>query len=291
MPVLEAELLADPQRLMLANVLLVLLIIGFSAGIAAALVRRSMRQRVEEERLAAMGTATARILHQVKNPLQTLLLHAEVLEDEALSAEPSVRREVSRSIIDEAERISQLLEELSAYASGIARRLRLGPVALGDLLMEIARSQAADAERHGIRLVVDAPGDPVIRADAYYLRQAVENLVRNACEALAEMENAATPRVELSARWRAGEVVVEVRDNGPGIEAERIASILEPFITTKSSGMGLGLPICREIVEGHGGRLEIRSRPGTGTVIALLLPGELAVPPEMLENRVVNRPV
>ena len=80
--------LDEARHLMLINVLLVLLIVGFSGGIALVLVRRSMRERVKAERLAAMGTATARILHQVKNPLQTILLHAEMLEDERLIIRP-----------------------------------------------------------------------------------------------------------------------------------------------------------------------------------------------------------
>ena len=123
LPFVQESLLAEVRHLMLVNVLLVLLIVGFSAGIILVLMRRAMRERVEAARLTAMGTATARILHQVKNPLQTILLHAEMLEDDRMVAEAELRREIARAIVGEALRMNDLLSELSAYASGIGRRL------------------------------------------------------------------------------------------------------------------------------------------------------------------------
>src|SRR5690606_7939317 len=105
-----AELSAT-QRLMLVNVGLALVILGFTAWIAVALVRRNMRQRVEAERLAAMGTATARILHQIKNPLQTILLHAEMLEDSRMAADPVSRQEICQAIVTEATRMTELLAD------------------------------------------------------------------------------------------------------------------------------------------------------------------------------------
>lgn len=276
---LEAQRLSviGTQRLMLINVLLVLLMIGFFATVILALVRRSVRERVEAARLSAMGMATARILHQVKNPLQTILLHAEMLEDERLIADRDIRKEICEAIVGEASRMATLLGELSSYASGIGRNLRLELLPLHTLLRGIISRVGPDAEREGIEVVVGPLEEAFVQGDAQFLPRAVENIIKNAREAFRSSPGGAPPLLELALRRRGEEAVIEVRDNGPGIEAERLGEIFEPFMTTRSKGIGLGLPICREIVEAHGGRVELRSRPGVGTVVSLVLPTVAAV--------------
>ncbi len=266
-----AELSAT-QRLMLVNVGLALVILGFTAWIAVALVRRNMRQRVEAERLAAMGTATARILHQIKNPLQTILLHAEMLEDSRMAADPVSRQEICQAIVTEATRMTELLADLSAYASGGQRRLHPGPLPLNELLTETARTEAREAAVSGIDVAIGPVEPLMVSGDPYFLRQALENVLRNARVALAQVENGRPGRIEVTLRRRAADAVIEIRDNGPGIDPSRLRLIFEPFVTSKSKGMGLGLPICREIVESHGGRVEVRSRPGAGTTVSLIFP-------------------
>ncbi|HEX6938964.1 MAG TPA: HAMP domain-containing sensor histidine kinase [Longimicrobiales bacterium] len=277
---LQRFTLAEARHLMLINVLLVLLIVGFSGGIALALVRRSVRERVKAARLAAMGTATARILHQVKNPLQTILLHAEMLQDEALIADAALRREICEAIVGEAMRMTDLLSGLSAYASGVGRRLTLQPMELDRLVREVAELMAREGVHEGVTVRIGALEPAIVAGDAVFLREAIGNVLRNAREALRERTGAGDALLEVELRRRGGEVVVEVRDNGPGIEAERVAQVFEPFVTTKGKGMGLGLPICREIIEGHGGRVELRSKPGVGTTVQLILPLAAAAAPQ-----------
>ena len=268
----QVAALSTTQRLMLVNFGLALMMLAFTAVIAVALVRRNMRQRVEAERLAAMGTATARILHQIKNPLQTILLHAEMLEDSRMAEDPVSRQEICQAIVTEATRMTDLLADLSAYAAGGKRRLNAEPFPLNELVTETVRTAARDAGACGID-VVTGPMEPlVVNGDPYFLRQALENVLRNAREALLQPANGRQGRIEVALRRRAGDAVIEVRDNGPGIESHRLKLIFEPFVTSKSKGMGLGLPICREIVESHGGRVEIRSRPGAGTTVSIVLP-------------------
>lgn len=270
--ILQMDRIAGTQLLLVVNVLLVLLIVGFSAGIALALVRRSMRQRVEGERLAAMGTATARILHQVKNPLQTMVLHAEMLEDDALAGNLERRREVCETLIGEATRMSELLEELAAYASGVQRRLRPEPVALARIVAEAAKSEVLEGERAGVDVRVGQLEPTTVHGDAYFLRQAIDNVLRNAVEAVLDAEPGHRAGVRIALSRRKGEALVEIRDDGPGIPAHQLGQVFEPFVTSKGRGMGLGLPIAREIVEGHGGRIEVRSHPGEGTTVAMALP-------------------
>lgn len=268
----QAELFSAAQQLMLVNVLVVLAIVVFASFVVLAIARRGVKRQVEAERLAAMGTATARILHQVKNPLQTIILHAEMLMDPTLVEDEEARREVSAAIIGESTRMAQLLAELSSYAAGAKRRLELVPVDLGDFVGEMARSEIREAEHHGIQVIVGPMEEVRVQADPYYLRQALDNVLRNAREALTENGRARAGRLEIGLRRRSGEAVLEVKDNGPGIGAERLERIFEPFVTTKPKGMGLGLAICREIMEAHGGRVEIRSSFAGGTTVSLIIP-------------------
>ena len=154
-----AELSAT-QRLMLVNVGLALVILGFTAWIAVALVRRNMRQRVEAERLAAMGTATARILHQIKNPLQTILLHADA-GGQPHGGGPGVAAGDLPGDRDRGDAdATELLADLSAYASGGQRRLHPGPLPLNELLTETARTEAREAAVSGIDVAI-GPVEPL----------------------------------------------------------------------------------------------------------------------------------
>lgn len=266
------QTLPDAQRLLLVNVVLVLMLVAFIAALAAVLIRRSVRARVQAARLAAMGTATARILHQVKNPIQTVMLHAEMLRDRSMMEEPDTRDEVGEALVDEGERLSALLTELSMFASGAARRVSLEPLELDELVREAVAAEAEAAEADGIRLHAPSLTEVVVAADPYFLRQALDNLLRNAREALAEWEAAREPEVRVSLEVGGGDTVLRIEDNGPGIPAERKASILEPFVTTKGKGMGLGLAVTKEIVEAHGGTLVLRDAAGGGTVAVVTLP-------------------
>ena len=271
----------DNRLLFVVSVVVVASVVLFTAGVIFTLLRRSDRRRAEEEKLAAMGTATARILHQIKNPLQTIVLNSDLLQDEKMVADPAHRRDVAEAIIGESQRLVAMLDELSVYASGKRRALNRHPVFVDDLVRQVTRHEARETVR------IDAGGleQAVVFADAYYLRQVVENLVRNAREAMAEQkaeqkaEHKADPNAEQKESWirvtverDAGEAVVRVTDNGPGIPPEKLGLVFEPFNSTKGKGMGLGLAICREIVEAHAGRIEVESPPGQGATFTVRLP-------------------
>jgi signal transduction histidine kinase len=265
---LQTEL--PPVRLLFfVNMVVVVSVVLFASGVVITLLRRSYRRRVEEEKLAAMGTATARILHQIKNPLQTIVLHSDLLLDEGIIADPVARQEVCEAIIGESQRLVAMLNELSVYASGARRALAREPLALHDMLRHLARQEEREGEERGVRVDASGVSEATILGDAYYLRQALDNLVRNACEAMSGQDGA----VLMLGVDRVGEMAaVRVADNGPGIPPERLEGIFQPFVSTKGKGMGLGLSIVKEIVEGHGGRIEVRSDPGVGTMFTMLFP-------------------
>lgn len=272
----------DNRLLFVVSVVVVASVVMFTAGVVLTLLRRSDRRRAEEEKLAAMGTATARILHQIKNPLQTIVLHADLLQNDLMVADAVQRREVADAIIGESQRLVAMLEELSVYASGSQRSLKRQPLALDDLVRQVVQRETLESTDGGMRLEAPRLERATVEADAYYLRQALENLVRNAREAMAGQADA---RVELAVTREGGEAVARVSDNGPGIPGEQLERVFQPFVSTKGKGMGLGLAICREIAEAHGGRLEVETAVGAGTTFTLRLPlrgGAPAALPETL---------
>ncbi|MBA4157509.1 MAG: hypothetical protein H0X65_08535 [Gemmatimonadetes bacterium] len=259
----------NTRLLFFVNLLTVIAVSTFACTVIVVLFRRSDQRRLEEQRLAAIGIVTARILHQIKNPLQSLILQAELIEQFDGEDARELRRESSAAVVGEAHRLAMMLNELSVWASGARRNLARVPTELHLLIEELVRRERREAERRGVDLELTRLDRVVASVDAYFLRQAVENLLRNSLEAMHGQEDARL-RVELE---RLGSVAaVRVIDNGPGIAAERLREVLEPFVSTKSSGMGLGLPISKDIVEGHGGEFRVESKPGAGTTFTLLLP-------------------
>jgi signal transduction histidine kinase len=264
----------DTRIMFGVSVVVVVSVVVFTAAVIVTLLRRSDRRRAEEEKVAAIGTATARILHQIKNPLQTVVLNADILQDERIVSDATGRREVCEAIVSESQRLVGMLDELSVYASGGRRALNRQPVGVHEIIGQLARQQERDT---GMSVDAGVLGEAVVYADPYYLRQVFENLVRNACEAMHEQDDR---RLALRVEAVAGSAEVRVTDNGPGIEAGKLDQIFQPFVSTKGKGMGLGLAICREIVEAHGGRLEVESTPGVGSTFIVRLP---LYDPSMLE--------
>ncbi|HEY0016838.1 MAG TPA: HAMP domain-containing sensor histidine kinase [Longimicrobium sp.] len=272
-----ATMPTDNRLLFAVTVGVVVSVVVFTAGVITTLLRRSDRRRAEEEKLAAMGTATARILHQIKNPLQTIVLHSDLLQNEKMVADPLQRRDVADAIISESQRLVDMVAELSVYASGAQRALNRQPLFVDDLARQVTANEAREAEESGVR--VDATGveRAMVFADAYFLRQVLDNLVRNAREAMTDAMAAGRmsgreARLSVSVERDGGQAVVRVADNGPGIPADKLDLIFQPFWSTKGKGMGLGLAICRELVEGHAGRLEVESTVDVGTTFTVRLP-------------------
>jgi two-component system, NtrC family, sensor histidine kinase HydH len=265
----------DNRLLFMVSVAVVASVVLFAAAVVFTLVRRSDRRRAEEEKLAAMGTATARILHQIKNPLQTIVLHADLLQDERMVGDPAVRGELAEAIVAESQRLVAMLEELSVYAAGSQRALDRQSLALDGVVRAVLAHGGGAAAGEPLRVSSERLEAATVVGDGYYLRQAIENLVRNAREAMAGHPD---PRLEVTLQRDGTHAVLRVSDTGPGIDPARLERIFEPFVSTKGTGMGLGLAICREIVEAHGGVLEVESDVGVGTTFTLRIPLEHALP-------------
>ncbi len=237
-------------------------------AMADAIQEREQRL-IRSERLATVGRMAAQIAHEVRNPLSSIGLNAELLGDE-LTGEADEARRLVASIIGEVDRLAEITETYLRFArlpSPKLEREDLG--ALIASVVDLARGELAHA---GIALEVDVPPDlPDLMADEAQIRQALINLVRNAREALAA---APTKRLSISAGVEGDRLTLRIADSGAGIAAGDLAKIFDPFFSTKAQGTGLGLALVQQIVVDHGGTIEVRSTPAAGTTFTLRFPSD-----------------
>jgi len=214
------------------------------------------------ETLAALGTVSAGIAHEVRNALATILGFARLAERGGGDAR-SVQH--ARAIVKEVEAVGRTVDDFLQYAR--PSRLHPAPVALRALV-----EQVVDEARYAgllSRTEVEVEGDAgTVLADEQALRQTFSNLVRNASES---SEGPVHLRIGLDRRE--GRATITFADDGEGIPAENLDRIFLPFFTTRGKGTGLGLAIAQKMVLDHEGHLEVSSGPGGGTVFRVQLPG------------------
>ncbi|OYX88758.1 MAG: hypothetical protein B7Y75_00135, partial [Azorhizobium sp. 35-67-5] len=224
-------------------------------------------------RLTTMGQLMASIAHEVNQPLAAIVTNASA----------GVRwLERTPPDIGEARFLMTRIAEQGTRAGDIIRGLRglanksgasVAPFPFKEALDEVLALTGPELRRHRIALVVHlTPRHPVVRGDRVQIQQVLINLVMNATEAMSEREG---PRVLsiLSDKVEGDRLHVEVADTGAGISASDVDRIFEAFYTTKATGMGMGLSICRSIIEAHGGRLTAAAR-SVGSVFSFSLPSE-----------------
>ncbi|MFH1726247.1 MAG: ATP-binding protein, partial [Elusimicrobiota bacterium] len=231
--------------------------------------RKLERQLIRSEKLSAVGQLISGIAHELNNPLQAVVGYAQLLSDDEMSA--STRQEM-RHIVQNAMRCRKIIENLLLFvrqATTEKRPVSVAKAVRASLSLLEYRLKKADSVRVEARLPKTLPK---VRADLQQLEQVLVNLIANACDAMSEQTGPKGLRIR--ARARGSMVRVSVSDTGPGIAPEHRAHILEPFFSTKPEGRGtgLGLTICRQILEEHGGRLGLEERAGGGSTFWLELP-------------------
>jgi two-component system sensor histidine kinase HydH len=225
------------------------------------------RTRVAEK-LAAVGTLTAGLSHEIKNPLNAAGLQLTVLQHRIKRLPADVQATLSepvKLVQDEIRRLSRLVEEFLHFAR--PRPLAVGTVDLAGLLGRVADLLAPQAHATAVSLERRWDDLPTIAGDEERLQQVLINLVINAIQAAGD-----EGRVVIEAVEEQREVVLAIEDSGPGIPDELRHRVFEPFFTTKSGGSGLGLPLVHSIVEQHGGTVGIERAEGGGARIAIRLP-------------------
>ncbi len=226
-------------------------------------------ERARAEHLATLGRLSQQMAHDLKNPLAAISGGAEFLLEE---------RRQGRSMDDSEEFVELILEQTKRIEGVIEEYRRLarvepamGPVSLGELVQAVVDAQSVATRDRELSLSADiARGIGEIEADRELLATALENLVRNAAEAMEEGERGSA--ISIEARRNDSVVSLAVKDDGPGMDARTRERALSDFFTTKAEGSGLGLPFARRVAEAHGGELRLASRPGEGTTVTLLVP-------------------
>ncbi|MGC4017701.1 MAG: ATP-binding protein [Luteolibacter sp.] len=218
-------------------------------------------------RISMMGQLAAALAHELNQPLGAILRNAEAAALFLKTPEPDLEelRAILHDIEKDDKRAGGVIERLRALLK--RKDIEIRPVALKELLDEVGVLIRAEASVRGVRVMVVAPEDlPPVRGDRVHLQQVLINLVINGMDALAGMGREER-RVTISARHgEPGLVEVRVEDTGPGIEEKVLPQVFDPFFTTKPNGMGMGLPICRTIVEAHDGVITAESGPGGASV-------------------------
>jgi len=237
--------------------------------ILAKALGEDVTQLAVEEKRDLLERLLARLAHEIRNPLSSLDVHVQLLEEDLSALAPDTRDQLNP-------RLGIIRGELHRLESIVSQFLRLaGPSTLDLELVEVPQiihhvCELLRPEAAARQIEISAqmePALPQIEADAVRLTQALVNLVINAIQAVER-----NGRIEVTARFSGDALVIAVLDSGPGIPQEKLASIFDPFFTTKTEGHGLGLWIAQQIVAAHGGRLIPQNRPQGGAAFTIHLP-------------------
>jgi PAS domain S-box-containing protein len=211
-------------------------------------------------RLAAISRLTSGVAHEIKNPLNAIALHIEVLRTRLDSPEPEIEL-----ITREVRRLDHVVRTFLNFNKPL--ELELTEMNLPDLVRELAEFIAPDAAARHIFLETELSHDVWIRGDPKLLRQAILNVVVNAIDAMDQQG-----RLTLAVEYLGGECVLTVSDTGPGIPAEISDRIFDLYFSTKSDGSGIGLALTFRMMQLHGGTIDFESEPGKGTSFRLRFP-------------------
>jgi signal transduction histidine kinase len=243
-------------------------------------------------KLAALGRLSAGVAHEVKNPLNAMMIHLELLRQQiapqrlahagrrqaleggaVVAAVATEAPPINAHALEHVEVIAAEIKRLDEVVQGFLKftrpeDLKLQPVALTELFNEVIPIVRPEAEQNGVELMVACDGAPDVNGDPTMLRQAFLNLALNACQAMPR-GGALSIRCE-PARGR--RVAITLADTGVGIKPEHLQRIFDLYFTTKPKGSGIGLSMVYRTVQMHDGEIEVQSTPGAGTTFRILLP-------------------
>ncbi|MEM6394204.1 MAG: ATP-binding protein [Planctomycetota bacterium] len=281
------------------------LFLGIALGVAASIplawlftrrvankVRRLEQRAQTAERLAEVGNMTSGLAHEIKNPLSTLGLNLQLLQEDLTDLKPHLTDDADGSDklarIDrrfgmlgrETARLREILEDFLRYAGRI--QLDQQPTDLNALAADLIDFFEPQAAAAGVRLRGQFDANPAVTSlDPALIKQAVLNLMINAVQAMQQARDDNQPHgganelllhTHLRSPNKQPELHLHVTDTGPGIPPDRVDTVFQPYISHKRGGTGLGLPTTRRLIEEHGGRLELHNAPGRGCDFILAFP-------------------
>jgi signal transduction histidine kinase len=240
--------------------------------IGALLIMRDSEsvRRIEDEiemsrRLSASGRVTGGVAHEVKNPINAIVLHLQLLQNKLAQVDPDTRRHMD-IIGSEIHRLDRVVQTLVDFMR--ASDLHLEEVDMRRLLDDVLQLAAPDAGQHGVTIQRDLPAEPlIIKADTDRMKQALLNVVLNGIQSMPDGGS-----LTISARREGHLVVAEVSDQGGGIPQNMHDKIFELYFTTKKEGSGIGLAQTYQIMQWHYGSVDFRSVEGQGTTFSFRIP-------------------
>lgn len=227
-------------------------------------IRALQKEFREKERFATIGRVAAGVAHEIRNPLSGISSVAQILKKELTGT--TTHKELIDAMLSEINRLNSLIKELLIYSKPIS--LNIKEVEIFELVNEVVSLQMYVSGNCRISIKGDL-GVPPIKIDPERIKQVLLNILRNAVDA-----TSASGNIDITIERPAGteSLLIKVSDDGLGISEEEIERVFDLFYTTKEKGTGLGLPICRKIMDDHGGSIEIKSKTGKGTTVILRFP-------------------
>jgi C4-dicarboxylate-specific signal transduction histidine kinase len=241
--------------------------------------REMQMELAHANRVATMGQLTASIAHEVNQPIAATVTNAEAalrwLHAGSLHLD-QVQQSLT-SIVEGATRAAEVIDRIRALMKKAPpRKDRLE---INGVILEIIEITRGEAMKYGISVLTElADHLPVVEADRVQLQQVLLNLIVNALDAMGAPNEGPRQLLISTGKGETSGVLVAVQDSGPGLEAAMLERVFESFYTTKPTGLGLGLSICRSITEAHGGRLWASTNQRRGATFQFTLPGDSKIP-------------
>jgi signal transduction histidine kinase len=234
---------------------------------------------IQSERLATVGRLAAHIAHEIRNPLVTIGGHARSILGHLESREDT---QVSAEIIyEEVLRLEQILRGVMDFSRPVQHDP--GSHSLNEIAARVVETMTLELEERGIEIRTDlTEGLPVCQMDAKRMRQVLTNLLRNGAESMASAaEEGRACRLTVRTWRSSAEIMLAVSDTGPGVPADLIGQIFEPFVSRKVGGTGLGLATVRMVMLDHGGDVRVENGSGAGVTFTISLPVAAVSPPHL----------
>ena len=244
-----------------------------ASRIAEDALNKARAELAHVARVATLSTLTASIAHEINQPLSGIITNAGTCLRMLDASPPNIEgaRETARRTIRDGNRASEVVTRLRALFS--KKEFTLEPLDLNQATREVIALSSSDLQRHRVIVQSELAGDlPAITGDRVQLQQVILNLVRNASDAMAGVDDRPRQLLIRTEREDGDRVRLTVRDAGTGLDRQSMDQLFDAFYTTKSQGMGIGLSVSRSIVERHHGRLWAEPNVGPGATFAFSIP-------------------